>query len=329
MSLEKLDKGFVETCLQGWRPCNHVAVAWSGGADSTALLLALHVAGYRPQAWHIDHAWRHRSGEEASLLAEWAKEWGIPFRSARCEAPRRNREALSRSQRYRILIQWARESKAPGVCLAHHLDDQAETVCLRLLQGAGPRGLQGMRKLRCIDGVCFYRPLLHMRRNVLREALRRAGIGWLEDPSNRDETLWRNRIRHRLFPAIRQAGYDPVMLFSRLGKAAARWQEKLEREIASLPIQSTSRGVATDWHKWQALPLSARASALQWMYETAFGAGKSLGRRHLSEVERWRRKGGNGGIDLTQCRLERVGERLQMIRRHGRWDFMDDSSSSL
>jgi tRNA(Ile)-lysidine synthase len=293
---------------------SRLAVAWSGGADSTALLLALLSLGHRIEAWHIDHGWRTSSSSEAEQLSRRAAQWGVAFFSARSPAaPAANREAQARDFRHRQFMAWAEAHGMHALCLAHHREDQAETVCLRMLQGAGVHGIRGMVGMREVRGLKLYRPLLHVSCLDLRQALQRAGVSWLEDPSNRDLGLWRNRIRHRLFPAMQAAGTDPWELFMRWGEQAGRLAVVIDAMVAEVPLILAGGSVSVTWMDWSVLTPPARARMLQRMTRMLFGEGVVPGRRHIQMIEAWTRRNGSGGLDLSRCRLQRRQGRLYLV----------------
>ncbi|MDQ6981850.1 MAG: tRNA lysidine(34) synthetase TilS [Mariprofundus sp.] len=303
---------------------DELAVGWSGGADSTALLLALKAHGYRVQAWHVDHGWRHSSSDEAARLAEKAAGWKIPFISACLREPSnmpggasstRNSEAEARKGRYAQFQRWSRESGLTTLCLAHHRDDQAETVYMRLLQGAGPAGCRGMWRERQMDGLRIVRPLLHLSGQQLRQALVLAGIDWFEDPSNADMSIWRNRIRHQLFPAMEKSGVSPDKLF-------LRWQHQADRVARSLDEVTDSllnnlsktgqNGICLPWQAWKDVSPAVRARLLQKLMVQLLGEGVTPGRRHILLIESWTKRNGRGGLDLSRCRLYREFDRLHL-----------------
>lgn len=290
-----------------------LAVGFSGGADSTALLLALHHAGHEVIAWHVDHGWRADSAREADALRRQMDIWGIEFYSADVDAiSANNREATARKARY---VQFARWAKAQGIktlCLAHHRDDQAETVCMRMLQGAGVAGCAGMRPVRELEHLSVVRPLLRVLKSALKAALRQAGVRWLEDASNRDTTLMRNHIRHHLFPHIRKNGVDPSDLFCRWQIQASLLSVMLNEQASAAGIQQRQGVVSMSWNIWREMPGPVRACVLQHMIAMLFSEGVVLGRRHIELAESWLRKGGRGGIDLSRCRLSHRGEGLQL-----------------
>lgn len=303
-----------EAWLAGAELPRELAVAWSGGADSTALLLALMARGHRVEAWHIDHGWRAGSAAEAEWLGHVAAGWGVPFCSARNpEISERNREAAARRFRYRQFGHWAEVRGVQALCLGHHRQDQAETVCLRMLQGGGVHGVRGMARVREQDGLMLYRPLLHVSRAALRQALQHAGVTWLEDASNADTRLWRNRIRHRLFPAMHGAGTDPWRLYRRWGEVAAQLAARVDARLSQVSIVREEGRVSVAWADWAALSSSLRAGLLQRMMQALFGSGVVAGRRHIHMVEAWTVRGGAGGLDLSRSRLYRRHGRLSLV----------------
>jgi len=299
--------------LKGCRLPERLAVGFSGGADSTALLLALHQAGHKVIAWHIDHGWHADSAREAATLRRQMDIWGIEFHSASVDATSAsNREATARKARHVQFALWAKAQGIKTLCLAHHRDDQAETVCMRMLQGAGVTGCAGMQPVWELDHLSIVRPLLRVPKSVLKAALRQAGVRWLEDASNRDTTLMRNHIRHHLFPYIRKNSVDPVDLFGRWQMQASRLAVILDRQASATGIQQRQGVVSMSWDAWREMPGPVRACALQKMIAMLFGEGVVLGRRHIELAELWLRKGGRGGIDLSRCRLLHLGEDLQL-----------------
>lgn len=182
-------------------PETRVGVAVSGGPDSLALLLL--AASARPglvEAATVDHRLRPESAVEAKRVAEICSRLGVPHRILAVdlgEAPQSNLQARAREARYEALGGWAVEQGLAAVATAHHRDDQAETVLMRLARGAGVTGLSGMQCLRPLDGrgVLLIRPLLGWTRGELREIVDEAGLQPVDDPANRDERFDRSRAR--------------------------------------------------------------------------------------------------------------------------------------
>jgi tRNA(Ile)-lysidine synthase len=293
-----------------------VAVGWSGGADSTALLLALAGSGYSVQAWHVDHGWHENSAEESLQLARQAKAWEIPFHSVRLNDPlSANREAAAREGRYRAFSVLSREQGLSSICLAHHREDQAETVFMRLLQGSGVEGCQGMSPVRQHGELKIFRPFLHLSRSQLGVALQRSGVTWLEDASNSDISLWRNRLRNQTFPAMQRAGVDPTALFLRWQRQAVKIVSNIRSQVEHLQLDHNRERCWVAWDAWQHLAPPMRVYLLKRMMRKLFGEAAVPGRRHILLVESWMQHGGSGGLDLSRSRLMRKDGRLYLVRK--------------
>lgn len=189
-------------------------VGFSGGADSTALVLALNRLDIPFVAVHFEHGLRGTAGQaDCDWCRTFCEQRGIPFRQQTLHVPerRRSREGVEAAARRCRLEAW-RElcGENDAVALGHHRDDELETFFLRVMRGAGVDALVGLREDRVIQGLRFVRPLLRLRRAQLVEFLRSVGVtDWREDASNRDTALRRNAVRHELLPAIRRiAGTD-------------------------------------------------------------------------------------------------------------------------
>jgi len=186
-----------------------VLVAVSGGADSVALL---HLLASLATEWrlrlhvlHVDHQLRTESATDAEFVRALGARLGIPVDVATITVDRRDSlEAAARAARYAALETHAARVGAERIALGHTADDQAETVLMRLVQGAGVRGLSGIPPVR----GPIIRPLIELRRSALEAELRRAGLTWVEDQTNRDPKFLRNRIRHELLPLL-SASYNP------------------------------------------------------------------------------------------------------------------------
>jgi tRNA(Ile)-lysidine synthase len=165
-----------------------VSCAVSGGADSLALLVLATEAGCTVTACHVDHGLREGSAREADVVRAAAERFGASFSALRVEvAPGPNLEARARAARYRAL--------PAGALTGHTADDQAETVLLNLLRGAGLDGLAGIHA----DGR---RPLLGLRRAETHALCAELGLVPVADPSNDDRAHRRNRVRHELVPLL-------------------------------------------------------------------------------------------------------------------------------
>jgi tRNA(Ile)-lysidine synthase len=179
-----------------------IGVAVSGGPDSLALLLL--AAAARPgqvEAATIDHGFRAEARDEADMVARVCASLDVPhaiLTPGWSELPTTAIQERARKERYRLLGYWVEERGLRAVATAHHADDQAETLLMRLSRGAGVRGLAGMRPRSVTPGahVRLIRPLLGWRRAELEQICADAGLTPATDPSNEDEKFERVRIRH-------------------------------------------------------------------------------------------------------------------------------------
>ncbi len=261
------------------RPGDRICAAVSGGADSVAMLLLLHAANALPRnglgvglsAVHVHHGLR---GEEAdadlAFVEALCLRLEVPLHVHHASVPERvaasragagkseGAEEAARAIRYEVFASLMAQGHADCVLTAHTLDDQAETVLMKLLRGAWTEGLSGVHPLVLVDrakvGGKILRPLLGVRRAELIEFLRRQGQPWRTDTSNSDEAFTRNRVRHQLLPALRE--YNPSLdqTLANLAELAredeARWQAELGRILPQVllpgnPVRGGGRAVST------------------------------------------------------------------------------------
>jgi len=293
-----------------------LAVAWSGGADSTALLIHLKEKGYDVCAWHVDHGWRQESRQQADILKEQANHWNIPFYSRTLVKPLRNLEAESRALRYEAFMSMAKESACYHLALGHHADDQAETVCMRLLQGAGIAGCQGIKGYRKHQELHIWRPLIHIFKADIVLFLQFNQVNWIEDPSNQDTLIWRNKIRYQLFPLMQNKGVDPIHLFLRIQKQAVKLQRDVVLHASPIEISRQQKHgffyCDVSWEQWVQQKSPVRVYLLQKMIGILFADGKVFGRRHIQAIEQWKEHGGHGWLNLSGCCLYKQGQYLQL-----------------
>lgn len=205
-----------------------LGVAVSGGPDSLALLLLAHAAyPGRVEAATVDHGLRPESGAEAAFVAQLCAGLGVPHAILAANMTETsNLQAAARERRYALLGQWAGDVGASALLTAHHADDQAETLVMRLLRGSGLSGLSGIRAV----NPPVVRPLLGWRRDELAAIVRAAGVDPVADPSNADERFDRVRIRRRLA----ETGWlDPAPL-ARSAAALAEAEDALEWAVERL-----------------------------------------------------------------------------------------------
>lgn len=208
-----------------------VVLAVSGGADSTALLRLAsrwrtsQSRGPDLVAATVDHGLRPQSGAEADRVGALARQLGIPHEVLAWQGakPAAGLEAAARSARYALLGAGAERNGARAVATAHTLDDQAETVLMRLAAGSGPAGLVGMRRKEKREQFTLLRPFLGVRKHRLVATLERDGVAWSEDAMNSDPRFARPRLRATA-DALAREGLTPERL-GRLAERMARYEE--------------------------------------------------------------------------------------------------------
>lgn len=271
-----------------------IAVAVSGGHDSTALwhataraargsalqVVGLHVHhGLQPQAdaWvrHLQAQARRWAARDLPVSLQWHRLQGAP-------AVGDSIEAWARRERYAALTEMARGCGAGIVLLAHHRRDQAETFLLQALRGAGAAGLAAMPREAQRDGIVWARPWLEQPREAIEAYLLRHRLGFIDDPSNADRRLARNRLRHELWPALDQSfGQAETSLVA----SALRAQEAAAclRELAQIDASPDGRLHLAAWLK---LSAARRANLLRaWLSgQTSAGVPESLVQRLLHEL---------------------------------------------
>ncbi len=277
-------------------PGDRVGVAVSGGADSVALLRVMlelrHELGVVLSIVHFNHQLRGaESDADEQWVAQLAQRHGLEFHVgsgdvATCSRTQHlSTEAAARRLRYRYFRQLFEENKLNRIATGHTLDDQAETVLLRVVRGAGTRGLAGIYPQLLVHGsrCSVIRPLLKTRRKLLEAYLREIGQDWREDSSNRDLRHARNRVRHGIVPRLERT-LNPAVRET-LGETAdiARSEEDYwQREVAR---------VLPD--VWQAdrrtlIPVALAALPLALRRRVVRAAAESLGMklefRHLEEI---------------------------------------------
>lgn len=190
-----------------------LAIALSGGRDSVVLLDALAAvdAGRELVALHVHHGLSPRADEWERFCGELCTARGIRFIAHRVSVappPGTSLEDAARRARYAALVAAARAAGARVVALAHHRDDQAETLLLQLLRGAGPHGLAGMAALRDDPrGVAWWRPLLGCPRSAIDAYAAARALPYVDDESNAQARHRRNALRHLVLPALHEAGF--------------------------------------------------------------------------------------------------------------------------
>ncbi len=296
-----------------------LAVAVSGGADSLALCLGAQewavARGGAVTALTVDHGLRAGSADEAALVGDWLRARGIEHRVLpwRGEKPRRGVQARARDARYGLLRDWCRGHAVLHLLVAHHADDQAETVLMRAGRGSSFDGLAGMAALTDTDTPRLLRPLLGLGRARLKATLRARGQVWVEDPSNRDPRYARVRVR----AALEAGAWDTVELAgaaARIGAIRA-FDEALTNEWLARYAVLHPAGYA--WLDLEGLRGAPRGLALRMLSRTVTcigGRGYPPRRRGLARTYRTLVGDTPRSATLSGCLLTPQGRRVLVCR---------------
>jgi tRNA(Ile)-lysidine synthase len=252
-----------------------VAVAASGGRDSTALLHCTQKAaaalGMQVLAFHVHHGLHPDADLWWAHVQRQCQRWGVRFVGHRLTtqpAAGDSVEAWARRERYAALHEMALAAGCDLLLLAHHRRDQAETWLLQALRGGGPSGLSGMARQTVADDVCWARPWRDLPREAIEAYVRRHRLSHVEDSSNADPRFARNRLRVQLWPPLLQAFPDAEVA---LCAAATRAQEAaaLAAEVATMDLPTVQAGADLHITHWLQLPPARRLNVLRaWLSQT-------------------------------------------------------------
>lgn len=274
-----------------------VCVAVSGGADSVALLRVL--LELRPELGivltvaHFNHRLRGDDSEaDEAFVADMAQQCGLEFFAGGADVRQHARagklsiEAAGRKLRYRWLIDLAEQQKLDAIATAHTLDDQAETVLLKFLRGAGTRGLAGIfpeMPAGTPKNTHVIRPLLCLSRDEVEAYLGSLGQTWREDESNFDRRIVRNRVRHELLPLLERE-YNPNLRHA-LSDSAELWraEEEYWQALIRAELKVRMQPQRLNLHGFGALPLALQRHVLRGFAETA---NLALDFEHLEQLLR-------------------------------------------
>lgn len=296
-----------------------LAVAYSGGADSTALLVACaRKWPGRVVAVHVHHglqaaadAFERHCRQACDQLEVALRVCHVDARHAHGDSP----EDSARKARYQALDAAVRAASGeicyPSVALAQHADDQVETLLLALSRGAGLPGLAGMPVRREMQGVTYHRPLLSVPASDVRSWLAGQGMAHVEDPTNTDQGLTRNRIRAQLLPAL-EIGFPQFRdTFARSARHAAQAQQLLE-ELALADMVQIGTGTGLSIARLQTLSSQRQSNLLRHWLRTAHAVVASSAQ--LGELQRQiaacTTRGHQLGIKVANGFVRRVGTEL-------------------
>ncbi|HET7753618.1 MAG TPA: tRNA lysidine(34) synthetase TilS [Anaeromyxobacteraceae bacterium] len=305
-SLRPFERAVVATCRARNLSISQgpVLVALSGGPDSTALaavMAALRDAAVAGPvlACHVDHQLRAGSAADGAACEDLCRSLAVPLHRVRVDVGGGNLQAAARRARYRALRRVADEAGARVIATGHTRTDQAETVLLRLVRGAGARGLAAIppRRGRLV------RPLIDRSRAEILAYLRDRGLGWCEDPSNATPRFDRNRVRSEVMPlleSLRPGVEASLARAADLLREDERALEALARTLLPRGAEKVSRAVL------DGAPLAVRARVVRRLWRDATGSRRSLDAGHVSAVLRLLDRPGPGSVSLPGGRVAAV-----------------------
>ena len=304
---------------------DRVIVAVSGGPDSTALLLALDSLkreyGLKLHVAHLDHMFR-AAGEtkkDREYVSSLSKRLGIPLIFKRIDVPAYAEESglsleeAAREKRYGFLLKAAKDAGAKKIALGHTLDDQAETVLMRLVRGSGLGGLRGIPPSRPLDGALIVRPLIEVWRKEVEEYLKGMAVKPRQDATNFMRKFLRNRIRHELMVFLKK--YNPNIK-EVLARSAQNFS--YDYEVLSDAVDRSCKGclkskdgyAAVDLRRLKGKKTGIRRGILRKAIEISKGDLRGIDYSHIEDVEDLI-KAGKGALDLPgKTRIVRTKDSL-------------------
>lgn len=319
-------------------PPTQLAVAFSGGLDSTVLLHAAIKAHGKKNvhAFHVHHGIQKEADQWQAHCKAVAKKFGCHFDTRNVKLNKQsNIESQARNLRYEALTQMCEAHKIQDLLLAHHLDDQAETVLIQLMRGAGLPGLSAMPQVKSNELIHLWRPFLNMRRKDLEIYAKEHQLTWIEDPSNEDETYRRNAVRKSILPTLEKFQKGAIENLARsakhLGEAQGLLNQLADIDLGLIEtkeglsktnlirLYKTSQARATNalrrWLSKNGLAYPSEERLTAWWSElTQARLDAKLQWDHDQRVIRlWR-----GHLSITQ---ELNAQAKEKVKSEGEWTF--------
>lgn len=279
------------------RPGEKIIVGVSGGPDSVALLYLLNFLrkelNFSLHVAHLDHMLRPDSDEDRVFVENLAYKLKLPFTSTKINvkelARRGSVEEIARNARLGFFFRVAKEINAKKIALGHNFDDQAETVLMRILRGAGLFGLSGILPKRDIYGYQIVRPLIEVKRSQIESYLRKKKIRPRIDSSNLNDIYFRNKVRNKLLPLLEEK-YNKNMrqVLCNMAKTVGCDYDYLSK-ISGRYLKNSAKGM--DLRKFSKLHPAIQRLALRQMIARLKGNMRQITFQHIKEIE-----------DLIACR---------------------------
>ncbi len=325
-------------------PPTQLAVAFSGGLDSTVLLHATIKAHGKKNvhAFHVHHGIQKEADQWQAHCKAVSKKFGCHFDTRNVKLNKQsNIESQARNLRYEALTQMCEAHKIQDLLLAHHLDDQAETVLIQLMRGAGLPGLSAMPQVKSNELIHLWRPFLNMRRKDLEIYAKEHQLTWIEDPSNQDESYRRNAVRKSILPTLEKFQKGAIENLARsakhLGEAQGLLNQLADIDLGLIEtkeglsktnlirLYKTSQARATNalrrWLSKNGLAYPSEERLTAWWSElTQARLDAKLQWDHDQRVIRlWR-----GHLSITQdlnAQAKSKGKEKEKVTNEGEWTF--------
>ncbi|MFH1198817.1 MAG: tRNA lysidine(34) synthetase TilS [Candidatus Omnitrophota bacterium] len=289
MIQEKLNKTISSYNL--FNEGDRVVAGVSGGPDSVALLYLLNdlkkVLGLKLYVAHLDHMLRRGSSKDAEFVKKLAQKLGLPAIIGQINvkriAQKGSIEEIARNARLGFLFRVAKENKARKIALAHNMDDQAETVLMRILRGSGLYGLAGILPKRKLCGFEIVRPLIEISRKEIEAFLRRKKISVRIDPSNLQDIYFRNKIRNKLLPLLQKEYNKNIKeVLANMGQSAG-----FDYDYLAQIAESKSKGMRKRLSIAKLLKMhpALRRLIIRQAIKNAQGSTRRINFQHIKEIE--------------------------------------------
>lgn len=299
-----------------------LVVAVSGGIDSMVLLDCLHKHPARTGTLivaHVNYGLRAAAAADAAFVQRAARAAGVRCRvlTVRGRRPTHGVQAWARDVRYDFFLRVARAAGAPALAVAHHADDQAETVLLHLCRGGGVAALAGMEEQRPLDAQCvLVRPLLAFRRAQIERYARRTRLTWRDDASNATREYLRNAVRHEVLPVLQRVNSQVATHLTMLAAHAREAEEALALWAMALAQTLPIRAQAARWSVPCAALAAIPAAVVKRLLLQGYAdvcPGRMLTSDHLDHMYALA-CGIGGSYALPGAHIRRAGELLQIAR---------------
>lgn len=299
----------------------NIAVAVSGGGDSMALAILLadwvKDKNIKLHAITVDHGLRAESADEAKMVAKILRPLGITHKILKWdgEKPKTKIQEAARDARYRLMSEYCASKKITYLCIAHHGQDQMETILFRMAKGTGLDGMAGMRPAHILDnGLTLLRPLLPVSHQDLLETLKSRKIEWIEDPSNENDRYARVRIRN-IIDVLENEGLSPARISSlsnRIYQSIHLIDYLIDKEYKSIILNKDTERIEINYNELLPLPPEGKVRILK-MLISEFQSHKKYAAR-LEDIERLASKMDDQfkGATLGGCQFSKKKDTLHI-----------------